>query len=174
MTEHYGELTYADGYVTATMRRHVEAAAQDIWPYLAEEGKRVKWLAPGTINLYTGGRAVLDFRDSYVSVDSPVTACEAPSILAFSWSGPDDPLRPVAFRLTDDDKGCLITLTVSVPDNEVVPRSCAGWEAHLTMLQAAIAGVPIKFPLDRFNDCRGYFEQELARVMMSSVEVLKL
>ncbi len=174
MAEKFGELIYQDGYVTATMERAVEAPVDRVWDFLAEEGKRVLWLAPGTIELRQGGRAELDFKDSYVIVDSEVTACVAPGLLEFSWSGKDEPLRPVRFELEDSDNGCLIRLRVSIPENEVVPRSCAGWEAHLTMLQAAVAEVPIKFPLERFNECREAFEKELSRVMMDAVNVLKL
>ena len=82
-------------------------------------------------------------------------------MLAFSWSGEGDPLRPVRFELLPWGNGCMIRLTVSIPDHEVVARSCAGWEAHLTMLQAALAGVSIKFPLDQFKECRAAFEAQL-------------
>ena len=107
-------------------------------------------------------------------MDSEVTACEAPNVLAFSWSGPDDPDRPVRFDIRDTDYGALIKLSVSIPDNEVVGRSCAGWEAHLTMMQAALAEVPIKFPLDRFKVCRDQFDKLLTEMMMSENPFLKL
>lgn len=170
----YGELTRTSGYITATMERQVEDPAEAVWSMLGEESNRVKWLAPGSLDLQVGGRAQLDFKDSYVVVDSEVTACTAPRLLAFSWSGIDDPLRPVQFEIDSNADGCKIKLTISIPENEVVARSCAGWEAHLTMMQAALAGASLKFPLDRFKACREDFDAQLLTLMMADMEVLKL
>ena len=170
----FGELTRSKGYVTATMDRHVGDQADTVWSMLAEESNRVKWLAPGSLDLKPGGSAKLDFKDSYVLVDSTITACEPSKLLEFSWSGAEDPLRPIRFELEEHLGGCKITLAVSIPENEVVARSCAGWEAHLTMMQAVLAGVSIKFPLDRFKACREDFDAQLLTLMMTDMEVLKL
>lgn len=176
MTEHFGDMVHIDGYVVTTMTRELtDASASDIWRMLSTEQERVKWLAPGTIDLFAGGRALLDFQDSYVVVDSAVTRCEHNKVLEFSWSGGQDPLRPIRFEIKEHATGgCQLTLTLSIPDSEVVARSCAGWEAHLTMLQAALAGVPCKFPLDRFKESREFFDQTLAAILMSEVPVLRL
>lgn len=74
MSNCYGELSHRDGYVTAVMERETESSVQDIWGMLAKESNRVKWLAPGTLELKKGGRAQLYFKDSYVVVDSEVTS----------------------------------------------------------------------------------------------------
>lgn len=175
MTEHYGDMFHQNGYVTVTMERHMEGvSAEEIWQKLATEEERVKWLAPGNIDLVKGGRANLDFKDSYVIVNSEVTACEAPKVLEFSWSDVTDPERPVRFELQQIENGCTIKLTLSIPEDEVVARSCAGWEAHLTMLQAVVAGASAKFPLERFKACREFFDDQLAMLMMSEVPVLRL
>ncbi|MDA0788008.1 MAG: SRPBCC family protein [Proteobacteria bacterium] len=174
MSDDFGTLTHSNGYITASMKRDIDVSVEEVWSKLSEESERVKWLAEGSIELFAGGRAQLDFKDSYVIVDSEVTACEAPRLLEFSWSGQDEPKRPIRFELEPNAGGCRIHLTVSIPENEVVARSCAGWEAHLTMLQAAAAGVPIKFPLDRFKACREQFDAEVIRLLMSEVPVLKL
>ena len=55
-----------------------------------------------------------------------------------------------------------LVLTLIVPDDEDIARSCAGWEAHLMMLLAAIEGVPIKFPFERFQATRGEYNKQLA------------
>tara|TARA_R110002110_G_scaffold67359_1_gene183761 strand:- start:1120 stop:1644 length:525 start_codon:yes stop_codon:yes gene_type:complete len=174
MNETYGELSHSDGYVTALMEREIEVPVETVWQMLATEENRVKWLAPGSIDLKVGGRAILDFKDSYVLVNSEVTACEPNRVLEFSWSSPDEPLRPIRFELETTTSGSKILLSVSIPDEEVVARSCAGWEAHLTMLQAAAAGVSVKFPIERFKLCREDFDQQLLTLTMAGVEVLKL
>lgn len=175
MTEHFGELFHRNGYVTAVMRREIsDARPNDIWEKLSLESERVKWLAPGTIDMTASGRANLDFKDSYVIVGSEVTSCSAPNLFEFSWSGVNDPLRPIRFEIEQDRESCIITLSVSIPEDEVVARSCAGWEALLTMLQAVIARVSVHFPLDRFQQCREFFENQLTALMMSEVPVLRL
>ena len=174
MEEQYAELRHKDGYITALMNREIDIPINEIWPLLSEESERVKWLAPGTIDLYVGGKVDLDFKDSYVLVESEVTACEAPRVLAFSWSGKDDPLRPIRFELAEIENGTRISLTVSIPDSEVVARSCAGWEAHLTMLQAVAAGASVKFPIDRFKACQKQFEQQVTQLMMTSMPFVRL
>jgi hypothetical protein len=66
---------HQNGYITATMQRCFEGVSnQQVWDKLSPEAERVKWLAPKTIDLYQGGRAQLDFKESYVIVDSAVTA----------------------------------------------------------------------------------------------------
>lgn len=174
MSEEYGLLTRSNGYVTAVMEREVDVPIDAVWEMLSKESERVKWLAPGTIDLKQGGRARLDFKDSYVMVDSEVTACEAPGLLEFSWSNVDEATRLIRFELKGSDVGCKIHLEVNIPEAEVVARSCAGWEAHLTMMQTALAGVPTKFPLDRFQACRENFDAQLLTLMMADMEVLRL
>ena len=74
MQDTFGTLISQENYVTAVMERETDASPKAVWAVLAEESERVKWLAPGTIELKPGGRAELDFKDSYVVVDSEVTA----------------------------------------------------------------------------------------------------
>jgi hypothetical protein len=52
------------------------------------------------------------------------------------------------------DKGTQLTLTLKCPPEDDVARNCAGREAHLIMLLAAIEGVPIKSPFERFQSSR--------------------
>jgi hypothetical protein len=51
-----------------------------------------------------------------------------------------------------------------VPENEDIARACAGWEAHLMMLLAAIEGVPMKFPFERFKSTREAYKAQLAQL----------
>ena len=126
---------------------------------LTEPAHFKDWLAPGEIELTVGGRANLDFGDSGIIIDSRITACEPTSVLEYSWSSGDEPLRPVRWELTAIDGGTELKLKLGVPEDEEVARSCAGWEAHLMMFMAAIEGVPIKFPFERFQASRkGYSE----------------
>ena len=95
-------------------------------------------------------------------IDSPVTACDAPALLEYSWSSPGEPLRPVRWETLPTTGGTQLVLTLRVPAAEDIGRSCAGWEAHLMMLLAALEGVPIKFPFDRFTAMRAAYKAKLA------------
>lgn len=48
-------------------------------------------------------------------------------------------------------KGVVLTLTLWIPEGEDAARACAGWDAHLEMLAAALEGVPINFPFEHFK-----------------------
>jgi uncharacterized protein YndB with AHSA1/START domain len=148
---------------TATMVRHFEDPPAELWVALSDPGVRVNWLAPGEIDLRVGGRARLDFIDSGLVIDSEVTACDPGRVLEFSWGTPKDPLRPVRFEIAAaDDGGADMTVTLDMPADDDVGRSCAGWSAHLEMLAATLAGAPIKFPFERFKAARDTYRARFA------------
>ncbi|MDG2072417.1 MAG: SRPBCC domain-containing protein, partial [Pseudomonadales bacterium] len=130
-----------------------------VWTMLTDSANLVNWLAPGTIELELGGVAKLDFGDSGIVIDSKVSAYSEGRLIEYSWSSPGEPTRPLRFELTADGAQTNLTLTLTVPSDEVVARSVAGFEAHLMMLLAAIEGVPIKFPFERFQETRKSYDE---------------
>ena len=100
--------------------------------------------------------------DSGIVIDSKVSAFDPPRLLEYSWSGPGEPERPLRWELEPEDGGTRLALTVSILDNEDIARTCAGWEAHLMMLHAALEGVPMKFPFDRFKATREQYKAMVA------------
>jgi uncharacterized protein YndB with AHSA1/START domain len=156
------ELARDDTYVTATMTRLIDHPPEVIWRALTEPGMLAQWLAPGRIELTRGGAARLDFADSGTVIDSQVSACEPGRVLEYSWSSPGEPLRPVRWELARDSQGTRLTLIQKTPIGEDPGRACAGWEAHLEMLQAALEGVPIKFPFESFKAARDAYRPKVA------------
>jgi uncharacterized protein YndB with AHSA1/START domain len=128
---------------------------------LTDPARIVEWLAPGEIELRKGGSAKLDFADSGIVIDSIVSDYEAPRLLEYSWSAPGEPLRPLRWETETVENGTRLTLSLRTPEDGDIARTCAGWEAHLMMLMAAIEGVPIKFPFDRFMSSREKYGQML-------------
>lgn len=141
-----------------TLDNHVE----DVWEALTAPNRIVDWLAPGEIEGKPGGAVKLNFVDSGIVIDSKVSAFEPMRILEYSWSGPGEPERPIRFDLEPVGAATALRLVLSVPETEDAARSAAGWAAHLDMLAAALAGVPIKFPFEVFKDAREIFRERLA------------
>lgn len=162
VNDELGEISLGNGYVEARLTRSVEHDQQAVWKALTDPARLVEWLAPGTIDTRVGGAAKLNFTDSGTVIDSRVTACDAPALLEYSWSSPGEPLRPVRWETLPTAGGTQLVLTLRVPAAEDIGRSCAGWEAHLMMLLAALEGVPIKFPFDRFTAMRAAYKAKLA------------
>lgn len=166
------ELVRRDGRAVATMTRSYESQPAEVWAALTDPGVRVNWLAPGDVELRLGGRARLDFADSGLVIDRVVSAYVEGRVLEFSWGSQLDPPRPVTFEVSADGDGrSLLTLILNMPTQDDVGRSCAGWSAHLEMLAAALAGVPIKFPFERFKAARDAYREMFGNVAPPSTPV---
>ena len=149
-----GTIEKTDGYYQAVLKRELDHDSESVWAMLTEPARFVDWLAPGEIELTKGGSAKLNFTDSGIVIDSIVSQCDVPSLLEYSWSSAAEPERPVRWDLETINNSTQLTLTLGVPEDEDVAKSVAGWEAHLMMLLAAIEGVPIKFPFERYVSTR--------------------
>lgn len=148
------KITRERDIVTARMARTFEHPPQAVWQALTQPARLAQWLAPGRIEPRLGGAVRLDFADSGTVIDSRVSAFEAGRTLEYSWSASGEPLRPVRWDLAAASQGTALTLVLTTPPGEDPGRACAGWEAHLEMLQAALAGAPIKFPFETFKAAR--------------------
>jgi uncharacterized protein YndB with AHSA1/START domain len=138
----------------ATITRTFDHEVAALWAMLTDPAKLPLWLAPGELALHKGGEAKLHFPESGINVDSMITAIDPPRLIEYSWSSFGQPLRPLRWEVSPADGGALLRLTLGIPDNEDIARTCAGWDAHLDMLAAALEGVPIKFPFERFKAAR--------------------
>ena len=159
--EALGTIIRTGAQFEAHLERTLGHSQDAVWQMLTDPDKMVEWLAPGEIELRQGGAAKLNFTDSGIVIDSIVSAYDAPRLLEYSWSGPGEPLRPLRWETEAVDGGCRLTLSLKVPADEDVARSCAGWEAHLMMLLAAIEGISIKFPFERFQATRQSYNEML-------------
>ncbi|AXS83141.1 MULTISPECIES: SRPBCC family protein [Marinobacter] len=149
-------------WVVARLQRKIGYAPEVVWKMLTDSVCLSQWLAPGTLEQERGGRVKLDFGNSGTPIDCRISACEPHCLLAYSWSAGDDPERPLVWELSPDGGGTILTLTLFLPDDELIAIACAGWDAHLEMLMAAMEGIRISFPAARFHESRSAFA-ELAR-----------
>lgn len=140
-----------EGRLTRTYEGHDRS---QLWEMLTQPAKMAQWLAAGTIEQRTGGRAHIDFQDSGIVIDSEVLECDPQRCLAYSWSSGTEPQRPLRWQLDDAPGGVQLTLTVTIPAEEDPAKACGGFEGHLEMLGAALEGVSIKFPVALYLDAR--------------------
>ncbi|MGE0624102.1 MAG: SRPBCC family protein [Pseudomonadales bacterium] len=159
--ESLGSIERVGNTYRAKLERLIAHPPSTVWAMLTDPAKFVDWLAPGEIELRNGGAAKLNFVDSGIVIDSTVTAFEPERLLEYSWSGPGEPERPVRYEIEPAGSETRLILTLTTPVDEDVARSCAGWEAHLMMLLAAIEGVPIRFPFERFQATRAEYNKQL-------------
>jgi uncharacterized protein YndB with AHSA1/START domain len=164
------EVSRDGGFVVAQTHRAFDHPPEALWQALTEPAMLAQWLAPGRIELKAGGAARLDFTDSGTVIDSKVSAFEAGRVLEYSWSHGAEPHRPVRWEVTPRDGGATLTLTLKTPEGEDAARAFAGWEAHLEMLEAALEGVPIKFPFERFKAAREAYKGRVAALYEGGVE----
>jgi uncharacterized protein YndB with AHSA1/START domain len=155
--------------ISARFDLTLDEPAFEVWSFLTQPDRLPQWLAPGRIELEVGGAAKLDFGDSGIVIDSRVTQCKAPRSLAYSWSSPGQPDRPVRWSLEADGARTRLTLELQLPPDEDVARSAAGWAAHLEMLVAAMAGAPMKFPFPTFKAAREAFNAQVAQLSAQAV-----
>lgn len=146
----------------ARIERTLEHDRAEVWKMLTESSLLPQWLAPGSLSCSKGGPAKLDFPESGASVESTVTEFDPPRLIEYSWSRPGERDRPLRWETVAAPRGTLLSLTLTIPDDEDIARSCAGWEAHLEMLAAAMEGVPIRFPFERFKAAREVYRALLA------------
>jgi uncharacterized protein YndB with AHSA1/START domain len=155
--------------VEAHMSITLDDRVERIWGMLTRPEHLAQWLAEGEIEPKAGGRARLNFDQSYVVIDSIVTAYDPPRLLEYGWSSPGEPVRPARWVIEPVGGVARLDLTLTLPASEDVARSCAGWAAHLEMLAAALAGAPTKFPLPTFKAARAAYDAKLARVRAAQV-----
>ena len=138
----------------ATITRSFDHDQPTLWAMLTDSAKLPLWLAPGELSQRKGGAAKLNFPESGINVDSLITEVDPQRLIEYSWSSPGQPLRPLRWEILPLPDGAQLKLTLRIPEGEDIARTCAGWDAHLDMLAAALEGVPIKFPFDRFKAAR--------------------
>lgn len=153
----------ADGRIEGRLQHsYAGHRAAELWAMLTEPAKIALWIAPGKIELKPGGNVQIDFQDSGFAIKSTVTDIDIGRLLTFSWSSGNEPARPLRWEISEADGSATMALTVTTPAGEDAAKACAGFEAHLEMLGAALEGVPMKFPFNLFVAARKAYSEQLA------------
>lgn len=153
--------------VMVHLEREIGHGPETVWKMLTDSVCLAEWLAPGTLEARQGGRVQLDFGNSGMPIDCRITDCQPNRRLAYSWSSNDTPERPLIWELEPTSEGTRLSLSLLLPNDDLVPIACAGWDAHLEVLLAALEGISIHFPAARFREARARFE-ELVREQLAA------
>lgn len=165
MSQPVSELTAIrrqDGQVEAELALLIDERVDLVWTALTSSEWLPQWLAPGRIDPRLGGTVRLHFGVSGAAIDSHVTAIKPGAMIEYSRSSPGQPEQRLRWTLEPIGPTTRLVLAMMVAADSDVARACAGWAAHLDMLVAALAHVPVKFPVDVFNDARRSFGVRLA------------
>jgi uncharacterized protein YndB with AHSA1/START domain len=172
---------YATETAPGTIRfeRHMPGPIDRLWDFVTHPTIRGRWLAPGPMDLFAGGKYEMTFRNDELTphaeiappgMDSPkgftlrgdVTDCKYPSILAFTWptGGPDS---IVTIILTSLQGQVRVSLSHSgLNDRETVADVAAAWHAHLNILEAKANSVPPPPYWARFTQYRDEYAKKFA------------
>lgn len=140
--------------------RTLPGPIERVWQYLTDPEKRARWFAGGPMEQKVGGKMRLDFRhkeiapdetpppdyaqhhDTGHSMESTVTRCEPPRVLAYTFGS--DGESEVTFELTPQGKDVLLVLThrATRGDLPYMSEFGAGWHTHLSYLVAILEDSP--------------------------------
>ncbi len=136
--------------------RRLPGPIERVWAYLTESEKRRTWLASGPMELRTGGRAELTWRNSELTkeptpekylqyegqaMESVILECDPPRLLTFSWTEGDGRDSEVCFELTPSDGEILLVLTHRrLPSRGLMVGVAGGWHSHLGVLEDLLRG----------------------------------
>lgn len=153
------EYGVATGPDTVRMERVLPGPIERVWSYLTDSEKRGRWLAAGPMELRVGGHVEHIFRNSTLTMnDDPppakyadyadearmigrITACEPPTLLAYTWSESEAADSEVTFELHPQKGDVLLVLTHRrLASREAMLGVSAGWHTHLDILRDRLAG----------------------------------
>ncbi|MBO9621606.1 MAG: SRPBCC family protein [Sphingomonas sp.] len=141
---------------TIRMERLLDAPIETVWRYLAESDLRRTWFAEGAIEPRVGGAVQLVFdHDNLSDGDVPypepyakwkgargeerVVEFDPPHVLAFSWVGGTEGVA--RFELfAEGDRTRLVLTHSGITGPAPMANFGAGWNSHLAVLQARLAG----------------------------------
>lgn len=140
-----------NGY-TARFERFFSHSVAEVWSYLTENDKLVKWFSELRVeDLREGGTIKFDMRDGSF-LDIEIIALKHQSLLAYTW-GEDS----VKFELYPETDGCRLVLTEKLSKITAhTPKDLAGWHVCLEVISALLDGTVLE---SRENEWKIWYER---------------
>jgi uncharacterized protein YndB with AHSA1/START domain len=142
-----GTLETRGGNHVLCFQRRLDHSVERVWAALTEPEELVKWLAAAKLDLVEGGHVELrwlntDEEGNTAISRGAITELDPPRVIEYD----SDIQGLLRWELREDSNGCVLTFTNTLPANEYVARSLAGWHIHLEHLADALAGHPVNWP----------------------------
>jgi uncharacterized protein YndB with AHSA1/START domain len=144
---------------TVKLERLLPGPVERVWAYLTESDKRAKWLAAGEFDLRVGGKIRLEWDNSRLPNDKPlspeyesrgkgtadgvITRLEPMRLLAHTWKSSKWNIdTEVSYELTPRGKDVLLTIVHRrLQPRDLVIGVMGGWDAHTGILADILNGV---------------------------------
>lgn len=149
-----------DGVQVQLVREFATPPAE-LWTLLTHPEELFTWLGTTTLTPAVGGPITISFDDGALVVEGCVQQYDPPHCLAYTWHEGATLASVVRFDLqpTADGQGTVLTLTHRQLTGAEVRNFAAGWEHHLELLAARVAGRPADWDWLRFNDLLAGYDE---------------
>lgn len=136
--------------VQLTYERTLDAPVDRVWAAVTDPDRLERWFGRWSGDPASGEVALVMTAEGQTEPE-PVTvaACEAPTLLAVSTSGPDGPW-PLELRLADDDGRTRLRFTHRLAEPYDASSIGPGWQYYLDRLEAVLAGRPVPADFDEY------------------------
>jgi uncharacterized protein YndB with AHSA1/START domain len=156
------------GVAEVVFERRFEVPRERIWQALTDPAELAGWLATAEMDLRVGGSVVLKFEDG--DERGTITELREFEVIAYTWNeGETDSL--VRFELETDGDGTRLRLQHTFEGEVDLSSYSGGWHHHLEQLMAQVAGEPIAWDWNRYQELKS--EYELNAVQRREAELAK-
>jgi uncharacterized protein YndB with AHSA1/START domain len=141
-----GEIEQIDGELVLRFERHYSNSINDVWDAITNPERIAQWWLPFdadiSVDLVAGGNYELRGKEGAPTLSWTVLRVEPPRLFEHTHV---DPEIIITWQLMEEEEGCELVLTQTVPDraNAVSNNSIVGMHTSLERLAALLRGRPI-------------------------------
>jgi uncharacterized protein YndB with AHSA1/START domain len=158
-----------EGIYDLRFERRFDAPIEKVWAALTEPAQISDWLASAKVDLRLGGYIEIHWPVENETVQHKIVAFEPPRLLGFTWHGEEAAMGSVVrWELSEDGKGCRLTLTNTLLRTDYVLDIATGWHAHLEEFAECLArNKRLPWASERFDSFGARKREHVARYKTS-------
>jgi len=139
----------ADG-ATVRFERHFPSPPAEVWRALTDPAQLALWLSDASVDLQVGGAIQVRFDDGIMN--GTITDLAVEAVLAYSWHEGQSSESHVRWDLERSGNGTTLRLTHVKLAPDSATGFGAGWHHHLDRLEGVVAGRPIEWNSQTFEE----------------------
>lgn len=158
-----GRIVRGQAGLEGRLQRVFAHSTAAVWTMLTDSAAMAQWLAPAA----SCSSQVARYGSILPTAASPSTATcprSRPAVCRNIRGAAASNRSARCWELQDVRAGTQLQLSMRVPEGEDLAKACAGFDAHLEMLAAALEDV-IKFPFDVFVQARKAYAEQVAALL---------